>query len=321
MTKAGTVPSPSAAAGEYPVERVGPSLQVQAAERLMAGTSHTDRDAGERFLQAARIHGIDIDHLWASVSPDRRTVRQVALVVPGAGRTAMVFTSNPRRPAEEFELGAVIARGCDDVGGARLGQTLLDLTETGARSAFGHAGFRELARLAYMRRERPGPGELDGLASRELPADVEMTPWRTGNDGDLLAALAASYVDTLDCPELCGLREPADVLESHKRTGAFDQHLWWVVRHQGRPEGAVLLSPSPEQGTVELVYLGLGVGLRGKGLGSVLLARAMSRLVARTEQAVTLAVDLRNTPARRLYERLGFAEFAQRLAMVKPLPR
>jgi ribosomal protein S18 acetylase RimI-like enzyme len=68
------------------------------------------------------------------------------------------------------------------------------------------------------------------------------------------------------------------------------------------------------------VYLGLGQSLRGKGLGRTLLPYCMAR--ARSVVPgwpVTCAVDERNVPALRLYERLGFTVFGRRRALVRPV--
>ena len=75
---------------------------------------------------------------------------------------------------------------------------------------------------------------------------------------------ARSYLDTLDCPALCGLRTTADVLESHKHAGAWDPAIWWIIQREGRPEGCMLLSETAEHDAVELVYIGLGPEARGE---------------------------------------------------------
>ena len=136
----------------------------------------------------------------------------------------------------------------------------------------------------------------------------------------LIEALDRSYQDTLDCPELCGLRETADVLESHRATGIFDHNLWWLATLGGRPHGCILLARAPEQRAVELVYLGISTDLRSRGLGSRLLEMALSRVVGLVDaESIACAVDLRNEPALKLYRRFGFKEFGRRVALVRPL--
>ena len=135
----------------------------------------------------------------------------------------------------------------------------------------------------------------------------------------LIRALDRTYEATLDCPELCGLRDTADVLESHRSTGVFDPALWWLVFLNEQPHGCMLLNRCPDHGTVELVYLGLSPELRSRRIGSRLLELGLAAIDSTGGTPITCAVDLRNAPALRLYGRLGFREFGRRVALVRPI--
>ena len=154
-----------------------------------------------------------------------------------------------------------------------------------------------------------------------VPVDAQRVAAGEGKGkAALAAALEHSYIDTMDCPELCGLRHIDDVLDSHRSTGTYDPTWWYLVRHNAQPAGAMLLNRCPEMRSVELVYLGLGTGVRGKGLGSRLLRMGMNRVhEAFPGWSVTCAVDARNAPALALYESLGFAAYAKRGAYVRSL--
>lgn len=116
------------------------------------------------------------------------------------------------------------------------------------------------------------------------------------------------------------MRTTADVLASHKAAGEFDPALWWVLELDGKPEGCCLMSPSPSQRALELVYLGLSPRVRGLGLGKRLLALGIAHAGATHRAwAVHCAVDQRNEPARKLYERFGFEETGRREALVRVL--
>jgi ribosomal protein S18 acetylase RimI-like enzyme len=117
------------------------------------------------------------------------------------------------------------------------------------------------------------------------------------------------------------MRTTADVVASHKSIGKWDPHLWFTVRLGGEPHGALLMNPCPDQGVVELVYLGLSPALRCKGLGSRVLEWGLSRVAHRAERTMMCAVDERNMAARRVYERAGFREFDARVAMVRTVGR
>ncbi len=285
------------------------------------GASKGDRDKPRRFLEAAAAHGIDLTHLWASVEREGGVPRQVCLAVVGAGRSAMVFTSTPRSAPERAELAGVIDRACAEIPGLALAQTLLETHETGAGEAFLGAGFISVGDLAYLRRPRAMASDPKGTTDSLWPAGVEGRRYEVGDEDLFVRALDRSYADTLDCPELCGLRSTRDVLDSHRATGRFDPNLWRVLLWEGEPHGAILLNPSPEQDSIELVYLGLSPALRGRGLGAALLRWGVALVRERSEAFIACAVDQRNEPALRVYRRLGFAEFASRRALVRPSAR
>lgn len=263
------------------------------------------------------MHGIDLRQMWASVERESGPVRQVCLAVAGAGRAAMLFTSTPRTVPEESELAVVLERACAELDGALLAQTLLEPREHAAREAFVRAGFTSVGELAYLRRPRVLASERSDPSEPVWPRGVTTAPYRPGSDGAFIEALDRSYEATLDCPELCGLRDTRDVLDSHRATGRFDPNLWRLVLLDGVAHGALLLNPNPDQGSIELVYLGVSPALRGTGLGSALLEWGVALVRGRPEPFMTCAVDRRNEPALRLYRRLGFAEFAVRQALVR----
>ncbi|MCA9309760.1 MAG: GNAT family N-acetyltransferase, partial [Phycisphaerales bacterium] len=251
--------------------------------------------------------------------PDADTVREVCLCIPGAGRTGMFFTSEPGSREAADELGSLIDHVCRSLEGIILAQCLLAEHETRALQAFKRGGFTSIGQLSYLRRPMPRRA-ADVPGDTALPDGVTCDTWRSGDDGDLMEALQRSYEGTLDCPELCGLRPIEDVLESHRATGEFDGRTWWILRERGRPVGAMLFNAMKTQGAMELVYMGTAPEIRGRGIGSRLLARGLKAIAGRAEASVTCAVDHRNEPARRLYARYGFVPTAERTACIRALP-
>ena len=311
-------PDPVPADEPLAVARVPVHRRLLAAKRLVAAAGGTTEDA-KRFLEAASCHGIELTHLWASFDAARVQPRQVCLAVVSSGRTATIFTTEPANAAEERELASVIDGACRALTDTCVAQTLLAPHERRAASAFTHAGFQSVGSLAYMHRATPKVGEFPGATMSGWPDGVVVRHPTQLDEPLLIEAMNRSYEGTLDCPELCGVRDTADVLTSHRSTGRFEPHLWWLIEFRGQPHGVMLFNPVPDQSTIELVYVGLSPVLRGKGLGSKLLRLGLASLAGRPEMEVTCAVDDRNEPARRLYIREGFAEFAKRVAMVKPL--
>lgn len=313
------------------VRAVMPGERVVAAARLVGGMHGNAMQMGRAFVERASGHGIDISLLWG-MFPSPGIVSQSALVVPQVGRTAMLFLSGPgpRRACGEsvqqrVDRAAVLRTAISEAG-TRLGdevhlfQALPSPDEGWAIEAFGGAGMMRLGDLAYLR--RPFAMRGDGVAA-EWPAGVEMRLLRDLSEGGgdlalLRAALERTYIGTLDCPGLCDLRATEDVIASHKSAGTFAKAQWWLIEADGSPEGCVLLSPSFETRSLELVYMGLGPALRGRGLAIASLRFAIQHAQRLGLDEISCAVDLINEPARAVYARLGFTEFARRVAFVRP---
>jgi mycothiol synthase len=277
------------------------------------------------------MHGIDLSLMWGTVdrASDGRPVRvrQVCLAVPGSGKTAAMVLSGPGTDAQgHAERVTALGAACADlarperVGGRviRLAQALPEPDEPWAVKAFLESGFTKVGDLIYMRRPTAEPLAAEPVCWPPGVLVRQVTSLEADR-GLIIEALDRSYKDTLDCPELCGLRETADVLESHRATGAFDPKLWWLAILDGRPHGCILFARAPEQRSIELVYLGLSPELRGRGVGAMLLRQSLAQVAAFEADHVACAVDDRNEPALRLYRRFGFREFGRRVALVRPV--
>jgi ribosomal protein S18 acetylase RimI-like enzyme len=320
---------------ESPV-RVPLELRIEAAARLIGDAAGAKSAAARRMLAIAAAQNIDLSLMWG-VGPRNEGgqltgIRQACLLVPGSGHTAMLLVSQPiagetANPAQHAaERVACIRAACEAArapswGRAKINlfQALPDPQEYWAADAFTAAGFRSVGDLSYMRRglERIDPRD----AEQTWPAGVVVRNVQGVRPGEadrdrVIAALDRSYIDTLDCPELCGLRATGDVLDSHRSTGHFDPAFWWLVLLEGEPHGCMFFSHAPELASVELVYLGLSPALRGRGVASLLMRMGMARVAQLPVEQITCAVDLRNGPALRLYERLGFERSGRRTAMV-----
>jgi ribosomal protein S18 acetylase RimI-like enzyme len=358
---------PAAGCG-WPIMVVPADLHLQAAARLVGDASGGDPTlAAQRFLQSAGALGVDLSLMWCTLDAAPRRVRQVSLAVIGSGRTAMLFVSGPERRSRgvaglgfgskarthapgygHAERVALIRHACVQAAvpgpvtgmGVRLAQALLEAKETDAARAYRDAGFTQLGDLAYMRRPLRRGAALpevgpwpEGLRVESIRDLAKAGVPSAEIDARLLAALEGSYVQTRDCPELCGLRDASDVLESHRNVGVYDPALWWIVSDAEGPQGCMLLTVCPEQDSVELVYVGLSPKVRGKGLGHNLMALGLKAIHEQVLTAgrpagpphiaggggLTCAVDTRNEPAMRLYRRLGFERFGVRIPFVRGL--
>lgn len=254
--------------------------------------------------------------------------RGVCLLVPGSGATGNLFLAPPPEP--DNELGdrvrtlKQIALDVPEVLGERVRvlQSLPEPHESWAIEAFHQAGFTHCGRLSYLRLM---------IARARVPNTTPPSHIRVctldalggleANRQRLERALEASYAQTLDCPELCGIRRTSDVLDSHLATGVFDPTLWWLALDDEDPVGIACFNPLGDDASAELVYLGLSPQARGHGLGAAMMRLGIEGARARRLREMTCAVDARNTPALRLYERIGFRSFAQREAFVRAVDR
>lgn len=299
------------------IVQIGPARRSEAIERLVSTSGGSDRAAAERFLHYARTNAVRLDGLWSWLDTAGRLKLSV-LAVPSPGRTAMIFASHPRSATDVPLVARVIDHACGQVAGwdVHLTQSLLEPGEKRERSAFGEAGFQELAILSYL--ERPL-----SLTNPPTPpvwaAGARVEKYRDELYDVLVRILEQSYEQTLDCPGLYGMRLTADIIAGHRATGTFDPALWTLLYVDEHPAGTLLLNPFPAHRTVELVYLGLAPFARGRGLGRQLLRHGLSLLQGRRERTLTLAVDHRNTPALTLYEAEGLRPIVQRVAMIRSL--
>lgn len=322
--------------------RVCQATEMAAAMRLVSVPESEKEGAARRLLAAGPRHGVDFSHAWVVLDPQSSgapIVRQVCLAVPGAGRTGMVFLSEPGPSGDPGgsagglqDRTACLEAACSDMQTLRqddgrprvaIVQALPEPRESWTIDACTTSGFIHVGNLTYMRAAVPPLRKLGEARAEGWPGGIEVVSASSipaaRRAEVLVEALDSSYEQTLDCPELCGLRETEDILESHRSTGVHDPALWWVVFEDHRPRGTILLSRCPEQQAVELVYLGLAPSLRGRGLARRLMDQGFRATASARLGEMTCAVDERNTPAVKLYKSCGFRAFSQRVAMVRPL--
>jgi ribosomal protein S18 acetylase RimI-like enzyme len=167
-------------------------------------------------------------------------------------------------------------------------------------------GFAELAELRYLvcfEEEFPE-------SCPEGPLEFEV--YREESYDRLKRVVAATYEGTLDCPGLNGVQRVEDVLAGYRATGVFDPARWLLVRHQGVDVGCLLLADHPDQDNMELVYMGVVSGYRGRGWGSAIAryAQWLTRLAGRPK--LVAAVDTANGPGVEMYAGAGFEVWDRR---------
>ncbi len=312
-------PSPSnqgtAAVGTVRIRRADRRSQRSTLAMMLTGQADERDPAVGQFLRFASDAELSLEELWLAERNNRPLA--AALVVPNAGRTAMLFLS-PLRHRADLPVSQDLAHQAvsrQDGRKIRLIQALLEPSQQMEREALAGAGFVDLAQLLYMGCDTNGSG-----AHLRLDGAIQVVHW-SRRERDLFAlATTDSYRDTLDCPGLLGLRQIDDILTGHMATGQFVPQLWFALRYEDEPVGVMLLNLVPQRPAIELVYLGLTPQWRGRGLGRHLVRHGLWLAPRYQASEMILAVDQANTPALALYRSIGFVQTARKLAMIFTLP-
>lgn len=295
---------------------VPPQRLHEALQRLLTVGGRVDHNHVQRFIDFAHANDIPLHAMWALEGDDGSYMHTV-LAVPSPGRTAMFFASHPANAEDVQPIGSIIHHAAEQIAqtDVHLAQALLDPTSQLDRDMFRAGNFSELAYLSYM--QRPVPRSTRSLEVT-FPENITLKQYDESLQQQLISILEATYQDTLDCPALRGLRQTQDILRGHQSTGEFDPELWTLLYVNDTPAGALLLNPSPQQDSVELVYLGLAPQARGKGLGRSLLRHGLAKVAGR-HRTITLAVDEQNHPALALYRAEKFRSVLRRVAMIRSI--
>lgn len=211
----------------------------------------------------------------------------------------------------EAALVAAAAEACDAAGVA-MTQTLFERADDARIAALLASGYYKIAALQYLGRRVP-----DDVRTAE---DDLMTfePYTPRAHNRLKRLLARTYVESLDCPGLEEHRDLDDVLTGYRATGIYDPQRWLLASSAGEDVGVVIVAEHPGTDQAELIYMGLTPEARGRGLGLRLVQRAFCEAAAMGVDQLMVAVDDGNTPARRVYERAGFAPWAKRYVYIRP---
>lgn len=190
-------------------------------------------------------------------------------------------------------------------------QAILDGSESIAEEIVELAGFSmfaELQQMALMLPHNPGSAAID---SAVLPDGLQWIDARTVPIAKLTQLIAHTFIETLDCPALDGLRKPEDVLEGFLDgfTLAAQEH-WWILASGDKLLGCSFVNALPNR-SAELVYMGLGVTSRGRGYGRLLLEQGIRSALRLRADSFLAAVDCDNWPAIRLYGQAGFQVHAR----------
>jgi mycothiol synthase len=260
--------------------------------------------ADERRLQVSNIlallHGGELDPagIWVARAAGAIVGVVVCELLGGAaGILWKPMVRNDRGPQLAVRLVQAGLAWCNGRG-CKLIQALLPPADADHAGPLCAAGFRYVTELQLLQHD------LEGLAAP--PAGLRLVP-STECRAELFAeVLVRTYRDSLDCPELNGVRSVAEILAGHRAAGKDRPDLWWLACAGQEPVGILLLTELAHGFDWDLSYLGVVPEARGRGLGRALARHALAVARAWGAQHLLLAVDQRNRPAEQIYRSLGF---------------
>lgn len=199
-----------------------------------------------------------------------------------------------------------------------LAQLVVSADDGYSTEACQTAGFPKFAKLVYLFVELAADARRRELSN--LPASPPVLRF-VGNAGReparLQHAVEQTYVGTLDCPALDGVRPLDQVLEGYRSQGRHWPEHWYLVQAEGQDVGALILAEHPGLGNWELIYMGLAAPVRGRGWGESVVRYAIDVATRQGAERLVCAVDAANEPALNVYRRLGFIDWAERVVYAR----
>lgn len=284
-----------------------PNRVQKALSMVLADLPPSDRAATVQvFVAEAEGGRLPLDGLLEA----RRQGRMVGAVfsLVEVGRTAVVWP--PRLASREpmATARALLAATCERLERESVvaANAILPAANDWDDRVLRGAGFEPLVELFYLACQQ------DSFPASRPQSPLKFEPYRSANHARLAGLVEATYVGSLDCPAVDGVRQVEDVLEGYRATGEFAPERWLIVRHAGKDVGCLLLADHPEQQNLELVYMGVAPSSRGNGWGAQIARHAQWIAATMGRERLVLAVDAENGPALRAYAAVGFEAWDRR---------
>ncbi len=297
------------------------ALQVLYSSRIIEGTAKSIEDveriasSGEldlSHLLLAEFDGRPVGALWMRIQPDG-----TGFVGPPVVAADCVFDN---QAASELPTGIAIedallqsAAHRLDANQAWIGQSLVEVDQSQSRTAFERNGFNAMTELRFL--ERPLEHELP--ASSKSPKRDVVVYRKSHNRLRFSNLIRQTYLGSLDCPELNHVRDAAESLRGHEKSGSFSTGMWRLYRINGQDAGLLLMVNRPERQAWEVLYTGVAEFARHRKLGREMLLDGLHAAREVGVERMRVVVDVRNLPALRLYESLGFNEVSSRVAHIR----
>jgi GNAT superfamily N-acetyltransferase len=185
--------------------------------------------------------------------------------------------------------------------GVKIAQALLAPEEHVLAAPLERNGFRCITTLWYMSHDLNVP-----VQHLNTPVRLRFQTYGPQTQALFHKTLADTYVGTLDCPEVNGVRTIEEVIAGHRSQGRYNPEHWWLAWWGDRPAGVLIITEILESNDWEVAYMGVAAFARNQGFGREILLKGLFEARAAEVARVTLSVDARNLSAWKLYRGVGF---------------
>ena len=160
-----------------------------------------------------------------------------------------------------------------------------------------------------------------GVAARDGEKPLTFHANANSHPKRLAGLISNTYVGTLDCPHLNGVRDLSEVIDGYRAQGRMMPEQWYTIGNEAADIGVLILadhtnSQSTDR-TWELVYMGVLPEFRGRGYSQSIVGHALRQASEADVTRLVLAVDSQNEPAKHAYLRAGFQHWQRRIVYAR----
>jgi ribosomal protein S18 acetylase RimI-like enzyme len=232
------------------------------------------------------------------------------LCLPLAGAGGLIWPPQVKATADRIAVEDSLVRSASSwlaAQGTKVAQALLAPEEVSTAPPLERNGFQHITTLHYLRHDLRSAPAYPGQGGQ-----LRFQTYSTCSAEVFHDTLLETYQESLDCPEVNGVRSIAEIIAGHKAQGTYEPARWLLAFDRDQPAGVLLMSELPDSGALEISYLGVVPSLRRRAIGRQLVAKAFADARAQNVGQLTLSVDARNLPAENLYRHAGFEVYSQR---------
>jgi ribosomal protein S18 acetylase RimI-like enzyme len=200
-------------------------------------------------------------------------------------------------------------------GSVKLVRATVGIADFCVREAFTRCGYQHVADVKSLM------WDAKWLPVPPAQAELSFAVYQPAEDRERLASLlAATFVDSLDVPELNDQLAPPELIEAFATCSPSTSQWWWIANDGSRDVGCVLLADHGTEVGCEITYLGLIPDARGRGWGRELVYQAQQTTVRLNRQHLLVSIDAANERATRMFQHAGFSTCDNRVLLFRRRP-